>query len=57
MLFRSCDTRVSETDVALLYEYKGHRYSLSVARGNLRREGDMFIVEGDEIVLVPESRG
>ena len=51
-----CNTLISEADGALLYEYKGHSYTLRIEKGTLVRDGDTFFVTGDEIVLVPMPR-
>ena len=51
-----CNTLISEVGGALLYEYKGHSYTLRIEKGTLVRDGDTFYVMGDEIVLVPAPR-
>ncbi len=49
-------TKIEAGDGVLLYEYKGHRYTLRIAKGSLTHKGDTFKIEGDEIVLIPEPK-
>lgn len=47
------NTKICLNGNRLEYIYKGHEYALTVLGGEIRQDGQTFIIEGDEVTLIP----
>ena len=50
------NTKISVFSKTINYEYKDVNYSLDVLNGNIKQDGNIITIEGDNITLIPAKR-